>query len=114
MADIFIFIFTAFFALEVRGLPEIKLKIKLPIDTISINCSKSKMSAITAAIAPDINVAFNGVFVRPFTRLNTENINPSDDIAYKIRGNGNIPPNKLVQSAKTAPTETILFQNLKN
>lgn len=65
------------------------------------------MSAITAAISPDISVAFNGVFVRLFTRLNTEYNKPSDDIAYKTLGNGNIAPNKLVQSAKTAPIDTI-------
>lgn len=75
---------------------------------ISISWCKSKTIDITAAKAPAKSVAFNGVFVRVLTCLKTPKSRPSEDIAYKIRGNGNILPNKFVHRANTAPIDTIL------
>lgn len=79
-------------------------------DAILTSWCRSNNSAITAANKPDIIVAFSGVFVRTFTRLNTLYSNPSEDIAYKTRGSGNIAPNKLVNNANTAPIDTILYE----
>lgn len=68
--------------------------------------TKSKINAIKAAMSPAIRVAVIGVFVRALTRLNSGYSRPSDDIAYRMRGNGNIAPSKLVHRANTAPAET--------
>lgn len=79
----------------------------VPMLIMSINCCKLNIIAMTAAIKPDNMVASNGVFVFGWIRFSVAKMMPSDDIAYKMRGNGNIAPNKLVHSAKTAPIDTI-------
>lgn len=64
---------------------------------------------ILPANMPDKNVANTGVLVLEFTLDNHLKSKPSFAIAYNIRGNGNIQPNKLVHNAQTAPTVTIHF-----
>lgn len=85
--------------------------INVPIDSISMSCCKSKINAIMAAKKLDSNVAYTGVCVRLFTRLNTPNISPSVDMAYKIRGSGYIETSKQLQRANIAPIVTILRRN---
>lgn len=60
-----------------------------------------------------MTVALTGVFVRSFIRLNTRYNRPSEDIAYSTRGKGNMAPNKDVNKANTAPTDTILLKRNK-
>lgn len=86
--------------------------INVPIDSISMSCCKSNANAIKAAKKLDSNVACTGTCVRLFTRLNTPNISPSDDIEYKIRGSGYIEPSNVLHSANTAPIVTILWKRM--
>lgn len=61
-----------------------------------------------AAKKLDSNVAFTGTCVCLFTRLNTLNISPSDDMEYKMRGSGYIELSNVLQSANSAPIVIIL------
>lgn len=66
-----------------------------------------------AAIKPDIIVANSGVFVFGWMRFSDWKMMPSDDIAYRMRGNGNMAPSKLVHNAKTAPIVTTHFTSIQ-
>lgn len=58
---------------------------------------------------PDEIVANIGVLVQELTLANDLKIMPSVDIAYNIRGSGNIAPNKVQCMAKIAPIVTTHF-----
>jgi hypothetical protein len=49
------------------------------------------------ASSPDSKVANTGVFVRALILAKNRNSKPSLAIAYRIRGRGNMAPNKLYQ-----------------
>ncbi len=68
-----------------------------------INQIKIYISISLAAKNPLKNVATKGVFNFIFIFPKNLKINPSEAIAYKMRGKGSIPPNKLVERLQIAP-----------
>lgn len=65
------------------------------------------MVAMSPLNTPETMVALSGVCVEGWTTLKYLKIIPSDAMAYRTRGRGNMAPRREVERPKRAPIETM-------